>query len=62
MLVFSWIFFVKKIAKNKITQKIQKKNSEIFRKIVFSSFFAIGVPQPIWGMPAKIWGGLGPLV
>jgi hypothetical protein len=46
--------------KKKFTPKNVQK---IFCEIFFSIFFGyrVGVPQPIWGMPAKIWG-LGPLV
>jgi hypothetical protein len=62
---FSWKNVVKKSAK-KISRKknLKKKFQKIFHEIFSSNFFlAIGVPQPIWGMPAKIWGsrpaGLG---
>jgi hypothetical protein len=38
-------------------EKFNQKNWKFFREFFFSNFFlAIGVPQPIWGMPAKIWG------
>jgi hypothetical protein len=38
-------------------KKIQKKKFQnFFVKLFFQFFLAIGVPQPIWGMPAKIWG------
>jgi hypothetical protein len=33
--------------------KFQNKK---FRKNFVKLFLAIVVPQPIWGMPAKIWG------
>jgi hypothetical protein len=44
--------------KNVTKKKFRKFSVEFF----FKFFMAICVPQPIWGMPAKIWGGLGPLV
>jgi hypothetical protein len=38
-------------------KKFQKKKFRNFSvKFFFQLFLAIGVPQPIWGMPAKIWG------
>jgi hypothetical protein len=48
-------------------EKNRKKNFTIFflifRKMFFFKFYlAITVPHQIWSMPAKIWGGLGPLV
>jgi hypothetical protein len=43
-----------------LTKKIDKKNFQ--KKKFFIFFLAIGVLQPIWGMLAKIFGGLGPLV
>jgi hypothetical protein len=58
---------VRAVSKNRpktshFTEKnIQKRNSEIFREILFQIFLAIVVPQPIWGMPENL-GGLGPLV
>jgi hypothetical protein len=46
-----------------IFKKFKKIFLVIFREIFFLIFLAICVPQPIWGMPAKIWGsrhaGLG---
>jgi hypothetical protein len=41
----------------------RKKNSqsffsEIFREFFFQIFLAIVVPQPIWGMPTKKFGGV----
>jgi hypothetical protein len=33
-----------------------EKNQKHFREFFFLFFLAIGVLQPIWGMPAKIWG------
>jgi hypothetical protein len=42
--------FCKKIAKFFFTQ------NEFSGKFFFKFFLAIGVPQPIWGMPAKNWG------
>jgi hypothetical protein len=55
---FSWKKFVKKIGKNFFTKKkIQKKIQKIFREIFFSNFFWLSwYLQPIWCMPAKIWG------
>jgi hypothetical protein len=47
---FSWKFFVKKSP-----QKIPKKYfQKISVKFFFKCFLANGVPQPIWGMLAKI--------
>jgi hypothetical protein len=43
-------FFLKTILK---TNFKTKKNQIFWKKIVI--FFAIYLPQPIWGMPAKIW-------
>jgi hypothetical protein len=43
-------------------KKFDKKKFQIFFfrkssvKFCFQFFLAIGVPRPIWGMPAKIWG------
>jgi hypothetical protein len=38
-------------------KKIQKKKfRNFFVNIFYQIFLAIGVRQPIWGMPAKIWG------
>jgi hypothetical protein len=39
----------------------KKKLSKFFREFIFREnffqfFLAIVVPQPIWGMPANIWG------
>jgi hypothetical protein len=39
-----------------IFKKFKKFFLVIFREIFFLIFLAICVPQPIWGMPAKIWG------
>jgi hypothetical protein len=51
---------MEKFDQKKLTKKFFRKFS---MKFLFSNFFlAIGVPQPIWGMPAKKMGGLGPLV
>jgi hypothetical protein len=48
----------KKLNKQKISQKkISQKKFHKFSVIFFFIFFlAITVPQPIWSMPAKIWG------
>jgi hypothetical protein len=52
--------FIKKIC----TKNRQKKLTQFFFfffrkksvKLFFNIFLAIGVQQPIWGIPAKIWG------
>jgi late competence protein required for DNA uptake (superfamily II DNA/RNA helicase) len=51
-------FHEKKLTKKKFDRKkkFKKKIQNISVKKKFQIFLAIGVPQPIWGMPAKIWG------
>jgi hypothetical protein len=46
---------------NYVFKKNTKKISEFFfRKIIFPIFFLyFKIPHTIWGLPAKIWGGLG---
>jgi hypothetical protein len=47
----------KNLTKKNLTKKIQKKKFRKFSvKYFFQIFLAIGVPQIIWGMPAKNWG------
>jgi hypothetical protein len=41
------------LTKKNLTKKNIKKN---FREIFLQIFLAIGVPRPIWSMPAKILG------
>jgi hypothetical protein len=42
--------------KNFTEKKFQIFFHKFSVKFVFQIFLAIGVPQPIWGMPANIWG------
>jgi hypothetical protein len=48
--------FCKKKSPKKFSPKFSKKNKfrQNFVTFLFKFFWAIGVPQPIWGMPAKI--------
>jgi hypothetical protein len=65
MLRYAPRFHRKKIGKNFTKKNLTKKNftkkiSQIFfseiRGFFFQFFLAILVSQPIWDMPAKIWG------